>query len=305
MTTPPVLVTGASGFIGRHIIRQLASAGRPLRLLDVHFDDDWCRSHETFEGSVADSDLVRHAVDGAGGIIHLAHIIDIDGERPSDSVSVNISGTANVFECAREAGCRRVVWGSSVMTYGPLRNGDPAPESHLQAPTTFYGAGKLYLEHLGSSYRRLGLETVALRLTTVFGPERDRGGAAPFAVELFRKPVAGCPIKIPDGDRRVDMIYGSDAAAACILALDEPGPLESVYNVGGFSARVREIAAEVNRILPAARITVADGGQNPWPEAVDCTAARRDFGFAPAFNLERAVADYLMTLQGMTASRRE
>ncbi len=299
MNNSPILITGASGFIGRHIVRQLARAGRPLRLLDVRFDGDWYQGHEILKGSVADRDLVSRAVGGVGGIIHLAHIIDIDGERPFESAFVNIAGTANVFDCARESCCRRVVWGSTVMTYGPAENGDPAPESHLQAPATFYGAGKHYLEHLALSYRRLGLETVALRLTTVFGPERDRGGAAPFVVDMFRKPAAGIAIEIPDGDRRVDMVYGSDAAAACILALDAPDSLEPVYNVGGFSARVREIAEEVRHNLPAARIAIIGGGQNPWPEAVDCTAARRDFGYAPTFDLKCAVADYLATLGRM------
>lgn len=297
MSNPPILVTGASGFIGGHVVRQLARTGRSLRLLDVSFDSEWYRDHEIFEGSVADRELVRRAVDGAESVIHLAHIIDIDGNRPYDNVSVNIVGTANILECAQESGCRRVVWGSSVMTYAASQNGNPASESHLQAPTTFYGAGKLYLEHLALSYRRLGLDAVALRLTTVFGPERHRGGAAPFVVDLFRKPAAGIAIEVPDGDRRIDMIYGYDAAAACILAVDAPNALEPVYNIGGFSAQVREIADEVRLALPSACISVTGGGQNPWPEALDYTAAHRDFGYTPAFDLKSAVADYLGALK--------
>lgn len=302
MSEKAVLVTGASGFIGHHVVRQLERMNRPLRLLDTRFERGRFGEHELIEGSVADPDLVHRAVDGIRNVIHLAHIIDIDGTEPFDSVTVNILGTANLFRIAHEAGCRRLIWGSSVMTYGPPRNDAPAPENYLQAPSTFYGAGKLYLEYLSRSYRALGLDTVGLRLSTVFGPERDRGGAAPFVVDLFRKPAVGTPITIPDGDRRVDMIYGSDAAAACIRALDAAGPLDAFYNIGGFSARVRDIAEEVQRNLPQAQIKTLDGGSNPWPEALDCAAARRDLGHVSEFDLKKSVSDYIKTLSTSTSA---
>ncbi|MBW3097188.1 NAD-dependent epimerase/dehydratase family protein [Pseudohoeflea coraliihabitans] len=295
MSGAPVLVTGASGFIGRQVVKKLEKAGQPLRLLDVQFEREHPR-HDIYEGSIADPKLVQRAVDGVGGIIHLAHLIDIDGERPFESVSVNIVGTANVFQSAMETGCRRVVWGSSVMTYAPDRSGGPVSEEHQQAPETFYGAGKLYLEKMARSYRSLGLETVGLRLTTVFGPERDRGGAASFVVDLFRKPVAGEPVSVAEGDRRVDMVYGPDAAAACVLALQSPRKLNAFYNVGGFSTRVRDLANEVRRILPDACIGVADGGINPWPESVDCSRSRKDFGYIAQYDLKTSVSHYLSCL---------
>lgn len=297
MSERPILVTGAAGFIGRQVVARLAQTGRALRLLDLQVDRDLAAGHQIFEGSVADPHLVERACRGAGGIIHLAHLIDIDGSRPFDSVSVNIVGTANVFRSALEIDIRRVVWASSVMTYGALPDGSAAAEDHVQAPATFYGAGKLYLEQLGRSCRRRGLETVGLRMTTVFGPGRDRGGAAPFVVELFQEPAAGRPVSLAEGDRRVDAVYGPDAARACILALDAPLPLAAAYNVGGFSARVRDLADEVRRHVPLASIEVLPGGTNPWPEAVDCSAALRDFGYAPEFGLAEAVPHYLASLR--------
>lgn len=294
-----VLVTGASGFIGRNVVRELSRSGRPIRLLDLDLSGFDAMDCELFEGSVADPDLVHKAMAGTEGVVHLAHLIDIEGAQPFKCNSVNVVGTSNVFQSALEAGTRRVVWGSSVMIYGSAKTNGAVREDYQQAPDTFYGAGKLYLEFLGRAYRAVGLETVGLRMTTVFGPERTRGGAAPFVVDLLREPAAGRPISVLEGDRRLDIIYGQDAARGCVLALDAPHSLGLAYNVGGFSTRVRDIADAVRKHFPNSEIHVADGGSNPWPEELDCSAARHDFGYEPRFDLERSVAHYLAALSSV------
>lgn len=293
----PVLLTGASGFIGRHVQQAFARQTIPLRTLDVAPAASGGQAPD-IRGSVSDAGAVREAAAGCDAIVHLAYRIDIDGADPQASFETNVRGTLNVLESALALGIRRVVWASSIMTYGApcLHPAGPVGEHGVQAPATFYGATKLFLEKAALAYRAKGLETVALRMSTVFGPGRDRGGAAPFAVELFTRPAAGLPVALDEGDRRLDFIYGPDAAMACLAAARAPGPLLPAYNVGGFSARIRDVADAVRHVLPQARIEVRPGGANPWPEALAIDAARRDLGWEPRHDLASSASDYLSSL---------
>jgi nucleoside-diphosphate-sugar epimerase len=295
----PILVTGAAGFIGRQVVTSLAARGVPVRAFDLQ-PTIGGSNIEPITGTVQNGRLIRDAIEGVQAVVHLAYRIDIDGDDATASLNTNIKGTAAIFEAARRAQVRRVVWASSVMTYGPpgLQAPGPVAEDGVQAPATFYGSGKLFLEKLAGTYRRDGLETVGLRLTTVFGPGRDRGGAAPFAVELFALPSRGEPMVIREGDRRLNFIYGPDAAGACVLAVTKQTALRPIYNIGGFTTSVRDLASDVLHYIPGAKITVVAGGANPWPEEICCLAAERDFAWHPRFDRRGAVSDYLAHLSG-------
>ncbi|MFO1307297.1 MAG: NAD(P)-dependent oxidoreductase [Burkholderiales bacterium] len=294
-----IAVTGAGGFIGGAVVRALADAGREVTACDLGPAPAWLPSSVRWiQGSVTESAALDAALADVDTVIHLAFRMDLDAADPVASVQTNLLGTTLVFDAALRNGVRRVVWGSSVMVYGPVeRYGRmPVDESAEPMPRTPYGASKLLLEWLARSYRAKGLETVGLRFTTVFGPGRDRLGAAGFCVTLFDRPARGLAVSIEEGDRRANLLYVTDAVDACTKAALSPRSLADVYNVGGFESTVVDLAQSVVRRLPRADITVGPGGRSPWPTDIDCRAADRDFGYRPRFGRDRAVEDYLATL---------
>ncbi len=294
-----IAVTGAGGFIGAALVRALASDGHRVAALDLQpRPTDLPRTVEWIQGSVTDVPAIERLLAGSDCAIHLAFRMDLDGEDPLASAQTNLMGTINVFDAAARLGLHRVVWASSIMVYGPRQNYTPTQltEKAEPMPRTPYGASKLALEWLARAYRQRGLETVALRLGTVFGPGRHRLGAAAFAVTLFEGPTAGRPVVIDEGDRTANLLYVHDAVEACVRAALAPEPLADVYNIDGFECTVADLAREVSRRLPAADIRVTPGGESPWPTAMDGRAATRHFGYRPAYDLSLAVTDYLFAL---------
>jgi len=294
-----IAVTGAAGFIGGAVVRALAGAGREVTACDLGPAPAWLPSSVRWiQGNVTDAAVLDAMLTGADAAIHLAFRMDLAAADPVASVQTNLLGTTLVFDAALRHRLRRVVWGSSVMVYGPVKRYArmPVDESAEPMPRTPYGASKLLLEWLARSYRAKGLETVGLRFTTVFGPGRARLGAAGFCVTLFDRPARGLAVSIEEGDRRANLLYLTAAVDACTNAALSPRPLADVYNVGGFESTVMDLAQSVVRRLPRADIAVGPGGKSPWPTAIDCHAADRDFGYRPRFGRDRAVEDYLATL---------
>lgn len=294
-----IAVTGAAGFIGGAVVRALAHAGCDVTACDLGPAPAWLPSSVRWiQGSITEPAVLDAALGGAGAAIHLAFRMDLDAADAVASVQTNVLGSALVFDAALRHGVRRVVWGSSVMVYGPVeRYGRmPVDESAEPMPRTPYGASKLLLEWLARAYRTKGLETVGLRFTTVFGPGRDRLGAAGFCVTLFDRPARGLPVSVEEGDREANLLYVTDAADACVKAALSPRQLADVYNVGGFESTVMDLAQSVARRLPRADIAVRPGGKSPWPTAIDCLAADRDFGYRPRYGRDLSVEDYLATL---------
>jgi nucleoside-diphosphate-sugar epimerase len=301
-----VAVTGGVGFIGRWTVQALADRGVETTVLDLPERPSWLPGSVRYvRGSVDDPRAVESAIAGADRACHLAFRMDLHGDDPLAGARANVLGTTLVMDTALRSGLRRLVWASSVMVYGPREAypDRPIAEDAEPMPRTHYGATKLALEWTGRAYRAKGLETVGLRFTTVFGPGRERSGAAPFAVTLFEGAARGGRVSLPGGERRAAMLYGPDAAQASVNALLASMPLREVYNVNGFETSVRELAQCVRRECPDAQVDVGAGGASPWPTAIDCRAAERELGYAPEFDRERSVAHYLAFLQGRTQAR--
>ena len=166
-----MLVTGGSGFIGRHAVATLAAAGAHVRVVDLqaHPDPDV----EIVRGDIADPEVIEAAFDGGfDGVVHLAAVTSVlrSVQRPELTYQTNVAGTHRVLEGARAAGVRALVFASTNAVTGPML--DPAiTELSSLRPLTPYGATKAAGEMMMSAYTAVyGIRCTALRLTNVYGP---------------------------------------------------------------------------------------------------------------------------------------
>jgi uronate dehydrogenase len=178
-----VVVTGASGRIGRRVVPLLRRPGRVLRLVDLEVPEDAVAASddlalgaiEWHRASIEDDEAIGRAVDGADAVVHLAALAS---ERPwADLLRVNIDGTQKVLEAARTAGVGRVFLASSVHAVGFADVADAAQDQPLlPRPDTYYGVSKAAVEALGSLYAdRFGMSVVTARICH-FAPDPGPGG---------------------------------------------------------------------------------------------------------------------------------
>jgi uronate dehydrogenase len=172
-----VLVTGAAGRIGGFLRPPLARPGRTLRLLDVVAPTDPAPGEEVDTASVADLDALTAGCADVDAVVHLG---GHSGEAPWDDIlTANIHGTYVVFEAARRAGVRRVVFASSNHAAGFHPGVDPVPDDLAPRPDTYYGVSKVTGEALGSLYHdRYGLDVVCLRIGMCRERPADERGLA-------------------------------------------------------------------------------------------------------------------------------
>ena len=180
---PVVLVTGASGFIGSHVVDALERRGYHARNFDLrpspHHDD-----LETFIGDATDVDALKAAMDGCAAVIHLAAMADVGHVQsdPAGAERLNARATAAVLEAARARGLDRVVYGSTIWVYSDCEPERVDEDTPLLHPAHLYSATKLAGELYCRSYAELyGVDYTILRFGIPYGP---RGRVA--AVEIGR-----------------------------------------------------------------------------------------------------------------------
>jgi len=304
------LVTGGAGFIGSHLARTLAEAGKLVRVFDdfssgrmdnlAGLSGEVAAHIEVMRGDLRDAEAVRAAAAGVDVIFHEGAIASVPRSvvEPETTLDVNVKGLLHVLEAARHADVRRVVIASSSAIYGDTPT-LPLRESMPPRPFSPYAAHKLMDEHLCAVYARLyGIETVALRYFNVFGPRQDPNSEYAAVIPRFvAKLRAGArPIVYGDGEQTRDFIHISDVVRANLLAASVAGAAGGVFNIGSGERislnHLLGIAGELLGVEPQPDYQPPRAG-DIHDSVADITQAHEALGFAPQMPFRAGLADLL------------
>lgn len=224
----PILVTGATGFIGRHLVQRLVDHGRSVRALvlpDESIDAPWADAVEVVRGDVGDRDAVVRAVEGVGTLFHLAAIVEDWGAEGLHR-RVTIDGTRHVMEAAAHGGIRAVL-ASSIVVYGPQLDGVPCHEDvpHGQALGP-YSRSKQAQERIARELAATtDLDLVIVRPANVYGP-----GSRPWVDELVHLLRQRQITLIGSGDNDAGLVHVDNLVDLLLLAASEPKARGRIYN---------------------------------------------------------------------------
>ena len=307
------LIIGGAGSIGSRLAAALVRRGDEVSVLDVRREpvvpsDAFGRVH-LFEGQIQEPELVDSVVEESRpeAIFHLAAILSGRAEdEPDRAWRVNLDGTRNVLEAARCQAVGRVVFTSTVATYGAGIAGAAGPDTP-QWPAGLYGVTKVAGERLGVYYQqRFGLDFRGVRLPAMVAPNPPVGGAASaFVSDLYVGAVRDAAYRFyVYPTTRVAIVWVEDVVRA-LMGLHDADPTRlrhRVYNIMGAGPTVEEMAAAVLKRLPHVHFTfepdpVPADIVDSWPPAMDDSAARRDWDWAPAFDLDRMTEANLAELR--------
>jgi UDP-glucose 4-epimerase len=266
-------------------------------------------------GDICDRAALEKAIDDFR-ITHIAHLAALMPEPaeadPRLGVKVGVDGTVNVLEVARAKNIKRVVFTSSKAAYGEI-SGEYAPptckpvrEDHPKRPADLYGSIKVCCEEIGRYYRETyGIEFIALRFVSIYGPGKEaRHGPLSFYGQLIERARSREQWSIPEGgDQLNDAVYVGDVGRSVYLALKAPAPEQWTFNIGtGKAWTPRDFLNAAAKLFPDHRIDLGPGpsklGRSKQSYCVfDISAAERNLGYEPAYDVERGVRDYVATLE--------
>ncbi|MCB2221452.1 MAG: NAD-dependent epimerase/dehydratase family protein [Bacteroidetes bacterium] len=237
-------------------------------------------------------------------IYNLAALLSAVAEaKPQAAWNVGVNGVFNVLEVAREHGCA-VFFPSSIGAFGPTTPLDNTPQDTIQRPNTMYGVTKVAGELLSDYYyKRFGVDTRGLRYPGIISNVTlPGGGTTDYAVEIFYEAIKNkkfvCPL--PKG-AFLDMMYMPDALDAAIDLMEaDPDKLKhrNAFNVTAMSFDPEILSREVKKHMPDFEMSydvdpVKEAIAATWPNSMDDTAAREEWGWNPKYKLPDMVADMI------------
>jgi UDP-glucose 4-epimerase len=287
--TDRVLVTGASGFIGRAVVAALRNRDVPVTAVDREPpDQSWDSGVEVVTGDLADQQVCIAAFETRPrAVIHLAALTSVlrSVDAPMRTFAENVTITQVLLELSRGSGVGQFVLASTNAVVGDVGASTITADLPLR-PLTPYGATKAAGEMLLSAYSgSYGLSTAALRFTNVYGPGMSHKDS--FVPRLMRAALTGTGVRVyGDGQQRRDLVYIDDVVAAILLALDNGFDGRAIVGSGS-SVSVLELVEAVRSVtgspIPAEHVD-APAGEMP-AVVVDVSASAEALGYKPTVSL--------------------
>jgi UDP-glucose 4-epimerase len=295
-----VLVTGGAGFIGSHLVEALTLLGASVGVLD----DLSSGNRQNFasfpnvdfhHGSILDRDQIARAIAGARYVFHEAALasVPMSVQRPRDFYDVNVTGTLNVLEAARQAGVSRIMFAASSSAYGDSEI-LPKIETMPPMPMSPYASSKMAGEGLMRAWANcFGIDTVSLRYFNIFGPRQSADSAYAAVIAAFAKAMLGGnrPTIFGDGEQSRDFTYVANAVQANLLAARALRPLRGdVFNVAcGQRVSLNDLAQVMSQALGApelAPIYQPVRAGDVRHSLADLTHIRSALGYEPIVDFE-------------------
>jgi nucleoside-diphosphate-sugar epimerase len=308
-----VLVIGAGGQLGTELVAALRDqyghkqviASDIKSLEDTHLEPPYVKLNAMDEKALFEV-VIKYEVTQ---IYHLAAILSAKGETdPLFAWDLNMKSLLNVLELGKQH-VKRIFWPSSIAVFGPDTPKDGTPQYTLMNPTTVYGISKLAGERWCEYYHQhFGVDVRSIRYPGLIGYKSlPGGGTTDYAVDIFLKAVEGKRFRcFLEADTKLPMMYMDDAIKATLELMDaseDQLTVRSSYNVAAMSFSPEEIYQSLVRYYPEFRIIYEPDYRqliaNSWPNRIDDSAARDDWGWEPEFDLERMTEDITKNLPAL------
>jgi len=306
-----ILILGAGGQVGTDLRPLLLARGATLHCFDLKNAPTGLQEGVSWsQGDVTD----KAAVEGLIGdsqpdvIYHLAAMLSATGEKnPQAAYQVNMEGTYNVLECARERGVPQVMFASTIAVFGPGLESPVADDVPL-LPTTMYGVTKVAGELLGSYYhKKFGIDFRGVRFPGLINAGVPGGGTTDYALLMYLDGIQKGAYECFVGpESTVPMMYMQDGLRALVELSEAPRSklTRCIYNIGAISPTAAQFADAVRARVPGVKLTFqADPERqailDSWPAAVDDTNARTDWGWKHEFDLDAMSDDLVKQIRAM------
>ncbi|MBC7422328.1 MAG: NAD-dependent epimerase/dehydratase family protein [Ferruginibacter sp.] len=312
MVKDKILVIGASGQIGVELTLALRKIYGNANVVasDLREENELLKgtgpyvSMDVMNKEMLHVQVIRQNITQ---IYLLAAILSATGEKnPNLAWSLNMASLLNVLDIAKEEKLTKVYWPSSIAVFGPTSPKQYCPQQTIIEPITVYGISKYAGEFWCNYYhQRWGLDVRSIRYPGLISyKSAPGGGTTDYAVEIFHEALEekkyDCFLQ---EDTYLPMMYMPDAIKATIELMEAPADkikVRTSYNISGMSFSPKEIAAEIKKHIPEFEITYQPDYRqqiaNSWPQSIDDSVARNDWGWKEDYNLASMTKDMLDNL---------